>query len=1215
MTLRGKLCVLGLLGISMGCEKDDSGAVHNGLVAVIESDLAVPKDLDRVSLEVMQNEQTQALVERDLTGPEKTLPQTFPLKLQGSGDVTVTAIGYKDGTPRAQRTAIVKVPKSYVGLVRLPLNFLCEHMVTADGGSSCGEGNTCIQGLCGPAQLDNVPHYEEPKPPAYDGTQGLDGGTSACFDAQSCFAGALPVEIERESCSFRLPDDRDATSMLNVALRLPPISAGICDSASCLIVLSSGDSDGWTLQDDGRVALSTGVCESLDTLHFRVLLSRGCPTRQRSTALCASEPAGPGGVTIGVPPPSMGSACVDDGVATCGKCGVKRRACINGQQGEWSECVGERECSEGEPDRACSMMGHQTCRANCTWGECLGKVCEGSPARACGNCGIQSRDCNNGVWSDWLACVDFGECKPDAVRECGSGGFERCNAMCHWSARCEQPVCDGGPTTETCGRCGEHSRTCDALSMQWSDWSACGGEGECQKDGKMDCGNGGSRTCGGDCRWENVCRGQVCDGPTQSTCGMCGTQTRSCNMETGDWNDYGECRNQGACMANTTRPCGNMGTELCGADCQWTGICEGQECDGAPSEVCNSCGGMHSRTCNTATGRWNAWGACIDPVGSCTPGDTTECGTRGTRRCSDACRWGEVCENQVCSGTAPTRDCGCHPSTEGTCNQTTGQWSNAPACSTDPCICMGQVPTRDCVGCHPDTKGSCDEATGTWLAAPDCVVGPCECMGAPPVNNCGCHGMTVGTCDMVTGTYNRPAACPTGDCSCTSKPKPDPVSCCRQMLEAACDGGTGNWVPATCPTAPNGCTCESDTKPDDVMCCQRVIEATCNGGTGRWNTPVCDVAPGECTCDPRTVPLPLACCREMRTGRCDKTTGLWIAPTCEIPEGECMCVPDDRPDSIECCSMTIDARCNTNTGRWMAPACSTPAGRCMCDATKMPEHITCCSEDTAGRCDMTTGKWVDPVCATAPGQCECKATEPDSITCCGTTVAPSCNHDDGTWLPPTCATPAGECPCTGEKPKDVACCQDTLPVVCDGTTGQWTVPMCTTPQGECMCKGEKPEDVACCQDKLPVDCNKTTGAWTVPVCGTPQGECTCKGEKPADVACCQDTLPVDCNKTTGAWTVPVCSTLPGECKCEPDGTTGRCEVCAEGEGPLGVQSYVCDSISGAWKKSGECQYPDAEVCDPKTDTRQCSSDEAGDAGVKRYCNPERCVVRTCPFPG
>jgi|GEM_PF-6942972 len=204
----------------------------------------------------------------------------------------------------------------------------------------------------------------------------------------------------------------------------------------------------------------------------------------------------------------LDQGCEGERVIPCGdRCGVKVRTC-DPVTGLWNDppCVNEGLCSAGD-ERGCGNNGTEYCSDDCAWsGECLGQGCSGSPTEICGNCGIKTRTCNNGTWSDWGACLSQGECSPDSTQECGNGGSKTCSAECTWND-CLGQNCIGDPEG-SCGNCGTKTRTCNNGS--WSDWSSCFGEGECSPGDSQECGIGGTEVCSNQCTWQDCEGGGEC---------------------------------------------------------------------------------------------------------------------------------------------------------------------------------------------------------------------------------------------------------------------------------------------------------------------------------------------------------------------------------------------------------------------------------------------------------------------------------------------------------------------------------------------------------------------------------------------------------------------------------------------------------------------------------------------------------------------------------
>jgi hypothetical protein len=95
------------------------------------------------------------------------------------------------------------------------------------------------------------------------------------------------------------------------------------------------------------------------------------------------------------------------------------------------------------------------------------------------------------------------------------------------------------------------------------------------------------------------------------SCGKCGKAETLCEATAPDagtlkWSTYGPCTNEvGICEPNTTRACGNCGTETCNTTCNWGGACAGQPMNSCPAGNIEytqaGCTGMtyKNRTCGS----------------------------------------------------------------------------------------------------------------------------------------------------------------------------------------------------------------------------------------------------------------------------------------------------------------------------------------------------------------------------------------------------------------------------------------------------------------------------------------------------------------------------------------------------------------------------------------------------------------------------------------
>ncbi|MBI2377689.1 MAG: hypothetical protein HYV07_27050 [Deltaproteobacteria bacterium] len=116
------------------------------------------------------------------------------------------------------------------------------------------------------------------------------------------------------------------------------------------------------------------------------------------------------------------------------------------------------------------QLGQPTCTVGAT---------ESEP---CGSCGMRTRTCTGGTWSQFGSCSVEGECSPGSVdtRACATAGTESrmCDAACHWGAyggctgECagaDTRSCYDGPSgTDGVGQCAAGSQACTAGA-----WGLC----------------------------------------------------------------------------------------------------------------------------------------------------------------------------------------------------------------------------------------------------------------------------------------------------------------------------------------------------------------------------------------------------------------------------------------------------------------------------------------------------------------------------------------------------------------------------------------------------------------------------------------------------------------------------------------------------------------------------------------------------------------------
>jgi hypothetical protein len=1032
-TYRSLWVALSVLSSLAACGGDNSSA--GGLVVRVESDLSMPKDFDRITLEITQSGTLLLSKDSPVGEGQLLLPAEFPIgPTAGALPVTVHGVAYSKGHPVIERTVVTPVPATHVALLHLPLNYLCLGTTHEDGSSTCGADETCNQGLCAStaAADSDLTDFDSPEARAAARSAAA-GGNAKCFDVLQCMADAAKATLDA-SCSFTVPAAAQQ-GRLNVAIKLPLGSSGVCGAGACWVALDSG-ADGWT-QTGAQVTLPASVCRDRPNLPvLEVAFSTQCAAKTSVSPPCGSwssitDPLPASGVMMnsstmgGGPPVFVGNACEGLPTEACGDCGTHTRTCQNGTWSAWSDCVNGGVC-EIAATQPCGAGGTELCDSSCQWGQCVGQTCYGPAIQACGNCGTQRRTCDatTASWSPWGACTDQGVCAPGATEKCGTNGTHACGGNCQWGA-CGSQVCAGAPSA-ACGNCGSQTRTCDSITAKWSDFSACAMEGACKPNATRACGSSGAQVCGGNCQWDATCGGQMCSGAPTQACGNCGAQTRACDMTTGKWSDWTACLGSGSCAPKQTRSCGAGGTQTCGDNCQWNPECVGQTCAGAMTQTCGMCG-TQSRTCDSGSGKWSDWGACGNQ-GACAPGATAACGANmtGTKSCGINCQWDISACGKTCTGTAPIESCGNCGMHSRKCDPATGTWTGAYTDCTGEGVCSGKQ-TAPCGAGMTGTK-SCNANTCQWDTAA-CVK---TCDGTAPTKSCGLCGTQLLTCDPASGTWTGP---PT---ACTSE------GVCSAGQTAACGAGmTGN---KTC----NATTCQWDTSACVTqMACPGTAPVQSCGMCGT-QSPTCDTTRGTWTGPPTACAGEHGVCTGTASADCPTGSGKMTCNpnTCQWDTSKCpMACPGTAP--ILSCGMcgTQSPTCDTAFGTWTGPMTKCAGEHGVCSGTEtaacganMTGNKTCnastCQWDTSAcnAVSMCAGVPLTQACANCPAQC---GACPTQTRTCDETTGPSA------WTPATCPAPA----CT--QPGSARACN--LPV--GGT--QTCSNSCTL--GDCTCPNSKPD--------------------------------------------------------------------------------------------------------------------------------------------------------------
>ena len=274
-----------------GC--GSSSSAPGGLTLVVRSDLAFPKDLEWVTVEVRDDG-------KPLGGPNPLFSERFPIPtsdwkipatlgiVNHHGDATPIAVRVTSGkgaTARIQRDVFTTVPSDRNGELSVYLQWLSDGSADPTSPAACPAGQTNVAGTCTDAHVDGAALAD------YDPARVFGAATAQqgqAFDVLSCFDAPQPVAADPE-CTFAPPPGLSLDT-LNVGFVLPPNGDGVCDQGRCVVELErlasapAGALTGWTVAGDGRVHLPKGACAHAAQL----VVSPGCPSKTPAMPVCGA---------------------------------------------------------------------------------------------------------------------------------------------------------------------------------------------------------------------------------------------------------------------------------------------------------------------------------------------------------------------------------------------------------------------------------------------------------------------------------------------------------------------------------------------------------------------------------------------------------------------------------------------------------------------------------------------------------------------------------------------------------------------------------------------------------------------------------------------------------------------------------------------------------------------------------------------------------------
>lgn len=235
------------------------------LVVAVQTDMAVPKDIDTIKIEVFVGSALKFSNDyRRLGMPdaEVKLPATLGFYAEddpeGPVRVKVSArVGGDQGSVRVVREVVTEVPDDRVARLPVPIHFLCDGSGVSENGEAIdvmcpAADETCIAGACAPSAVDVEALVDYDPADVYGG--GTGSGDGACFDVEPCFAAAEPVPpgaLDLDACAF------PAGANVNVALRVD--GDGMCGDAGCFIALDADSEAGWRVLG-GTLVLPPAAC-------------------------------------------------------------------------------------------------------------------------------------------------------------------------------------------------------------------------------------------------------------------------------------------------------------------------------------------------------------------------------------------------------------------------------------------------------------------------------------------------------------------------------------------------------------------------------------------------------------------------------------------------------------------------------------------------------------------------------------------------------------------------------------------------------------------------------------------------------------------------------------------------------------------------------------------------------------------------------------------
>jgi hypothetical protein len=260
-------------------------------MVVLQTDLSLPKDVDKLTIEVLVRGDRRHVNSFEKLGDQSSLqiPASLGITLDEGTDLstpfTFRVTAYQGNKARVLREVITTIPKDRLVALRLPIQWLCWDQVTMDGegnaASSCPNANeTCIAGSCVDKNVDPATLEDFAPEKVFGGGTGTNND-GTCFDTATCFTGSVDAAVNLADCTI------PTTGEVNVAIRVD--TAGICGPGGCFVPLDAKSEFGWKDGGNGTIQLPKAVCDRIGKTASGVSTSSAssaCPLKTEGIPAC-----------------------------------------------------------------------------------------------------------------------------------------------------------------------------------------------------------------------------------------------------------------------------------------------------------------------------------------------------------------------------------------------------------------------------------------------------------------------------------------------------------------------------------------------------------------------------------------------------------------------------------------------------------------------------------------------------------------------------------------------------------------------------------------------------------------------------------------------------------------------------------------------------------------------------------------------------------------